>query len=475
MPRWSSSPPRGAEIEPATGHALAAVLDPAFSTVRSQLDAPLRFLAVGGPLYAAQDESIMREDLKRTVTGSVLACTVLLVLAFEGFLIPFAALAALAAALVWTAAWVGLVMGPISAVGVGFAAVLVGLGIDYGIHGGARFRDRLLALDDPVPALDTTFRHTGPGIVTSAVTTAVAFATLSLAHFRPLRELGQMVSAGIVFILVAAGTVGAALLVVSHRRRPARPGLLWRALGTAVEGVVTLATRRPLVTISAAVVVTGLAAVALTRLELDPSLTALRPANHPALEAEQLLVERFGVGLDTSTVVIPGADLHQALDRATAVERLLRDTLGDNAELATPTTWLAGGASSDRLAALAAMPLVHAADDLERELRAAGFNPAAFATGLAALRALGHGRDPGAPPPESWPDWLHELVRTDSDGIWLALRLRLAADVWTDGATGRARAACQGARPGQRPSPRRRRSAPSCAPSPRRTSPPWLW
>ena len=58
--------PARAEIDPAGGRALLARLDAAYARVRARSPVPLELQAVGGPIYAAQDEGILRADLARS-------------------------------------------------------------------------------------------------------------------------------------------------------------------------------------------------------------------------------------------------------------------------------------------------------------------------------------------------------------------------------------------------------------------------
>jgi hypothetical protein len=427
--------PARAEIDPEGGRALAAVLAAATARVRRELGQPLRFAAVGGPLYAAQDEAILRADLTRTVSGSAAGVGLALVAGFEGVLVPLAILLAVAAGVVWTGAFAVLAGGGLTAVGIGFTAALVGLGVEYGIHGGARFQEARLAGATPAEALRRAFAEAGPGVVSSALTTAVALAALAVSHFRPLAEMGVVLTAGVLATLVTTATIGAAVLVVRRRPAAARraPGFWRRRAQPAVDALVGLAARRPWSVLAAALLVSAVAAWGLPRLALDADLRALRPADHPALAAERLLVERFGLGLDTATVVVRGADLGEALARAAAVRRTLGRTLGPDAEVSSPSDWLvAGTRRAARLRQLATLPLGRAADDLERELAAAGLAPRAFAPALAALRALGRGEDPGMPPPGAWPDWLRELVRAPAPGggaaVAVSVRLPLGRE-----------------------------------------------
>jgi predicted RND superfamily exporter protein len=419
--------PARAEIDPAGGRALLVELARAGARVRETLGVPLDFVAVGGPLYAAQDEALIRSDLIRTAAASGLGVTVFLLAGFGGGFIPLVILASVLAGVVWTVGIAGIWPGSVTVVGIGFTAALLGVGVEYGIHGGARFRLHRLGGRSAREALAAVFRDPGPGIVSSALTTAAGLVALGLAHFRPLREMGQVLTIGVLATLATTATLGAGLLAVFPRRSGAGDSpRLWRRFGQpAVDGVTGFAARRPAAVLAAAAVLSAVSAWGVSRLELSTDLRSLRPEDHPALEAERLLVETFGVGLDTFTVVVRGRTLDEALDGAARVRPVLARTLGPEAEISAPSDWLLRGERlARRLRELEALPLEGAADDLERELRAAGFRLEPFAAALAALRALGRGVDPGSPPPGAWPRWISELVREGPRGAAVALHVR---------------------------------------------------
>lgn len=397
--------PARAEIDPAGGKALLAELDRAYMKVRGSSSIPLDFKAVGGPIYAAQDETLLRGDLSRTATASALGVAVLLLLGFGGAFIPLTILESVVAGLVWTVAITALWQGRITVVGVGFAAALLGMGVEYGIHGGARFRQLRLAGQDAATALAGTFRDPGPGIVSSALTTAAGLGALCLAHFRPLRELGQVLTVGVLVTLVTTVGIGAAVLVGFPRRSEATSGgpRLWRRFGQpALESTTGFAARRPWTVVGMAVLLTAVSGWGVSRLSFSTDLRSLRPADHPSTEAERVLVDTFAVGLDTFTVVAPGRTLGEALDKAAAARPVLEAGLGKTAQITSPADWLIQGRRLERrLAELRALPLERAADDFGRELVAAGFKLAPFEPALAAMRAAGRGEDPGLPPARS--------------------------------------------------------------------------
>ena len=236
--------PASAEVDPAGGRALLAALRRAYREVRSSVGVPLDFQAVGGPIYAAQDEAIFRADLSATAISTCVGLALVMILGFEGLLLPSVILAAVAAGTVWMAAGVSLELGSLSVLGVGFTAALLGMGVDYGILGSALFRERRLQGDGVAAALAAAFRETGPGNATTAFTTAAGLASLTVAHFRLLKELGQVLTVGIVATLVATATLGAAWLAGFPRASAGlRPLRLWPRFGRPV--VAGLAESRP--------------------------------------------------------------------------------------------------------------------------------------------------------------------------------------------------------------------------------------
>jgi predicted RND superfamily exporter protein len=409
--------PARAEVDPEGGRALLATLQGAYAGVRKRLSVPLDFQAVGGPIYAAQDEAVFRADLTSTASGTVFGLALVMILGFEGLFLPTAILAAVTAGTIWMVAGASLELGSISVVGVGFGSALLGMGVDFGILGSSLFRERRLRGESVAAALAAAFRETGPGNATTAFTTAAGLAALSIAHFRLLRELGQVLSVGVVATLVATATLCAAVLAgfpgASVRFRPLR---LWPRFGRPLlTGLAELSARRWRTCLILTLLVTAAAGWGISRLTLSTDLRALRPADAPSAAAERLLVEKFSLGLDTFSVVLRGRDLGEALDRAAAARRILEARFGPRAEITSPADWLVlGDRLRQRMAELHGLPLERAANDFQRELTAAGFKLDPFAAALTTLRALGRGEDPGAPSFAQWPRWMSELVRLGS-------------------------------------------------------------
>ncbi|HEV7514978.1 MAG TPA: MMPL family transporter, partial [Thermoanaerobaculia bacterium] len=431
--------PARSELDPAAGRALVAELDRAYAAVRREAEIPLVFHAVGGPIYAAHDEAVIREDVFRITLSSIVLVGLLVLAGFEGLVMTVVLFATVTVGLVWAAAATSLLLGSLSVVGIAFIATLLGMGIDYGIHGGARFRLLLLDGESRPEALLGALRQTGPAILAATLTTAAALSALGLAHFRPLREMGLVLAIGLLSILAATATFGAALIAWFPRPRSLRGGtfLIRRFWTPFLAALVGFSVRRPRLVLAGTVVLSLLALAGLPRLSLNPDLRTLRPDDPESSTAEQMLFTKFGLGLDTTTVVLRDRDLPHALDDAARVRQILEGALGQTADITSPADWMvSGGRMAERLAALRTLPLAAAADSLERDLAAAGFRVERFAGAIAALRAMGRGEDPGAPPTGAWPSAMAELIRPavgPKGGTAVAVHVRAPVGRWAAG------------------------------------------
>jgi uncharacterized protein len=96
------------------------------------------------------------------------------------------------------------------------AAVLIGLGIEYGVHLTMRYREERTHLE-VLPALEATLLGTFNGALTSAFTNAAAFFVLVFAEFSAFRQFGFLASVGVMATVASTYAMGPAVLVISER------------------------------------------------------------------------------------------------------------------------------------------------------------------------------------------------------------------------------------------------------------------
>jgi uncharacterized protein len=127
--------------------------------------------------------------------------------------------------IVLTLAIATLTVGHLNPVTSFLAAILIGLGIEYGVHLSMRYWEERRELA-PEAALVATMQGTLAGAATSAATNAAAFAVLGFADFAAFRQFGLIAAAGVVVTVLAAYALGPAILVASEKVRRVTPNPL---------------------------------------------------------------------------------------------------------------------------------------------------------------------------------------------------------------------------------------------------------
>ncbi|MBT3343962.1 MAG: MMPL family transporter [Gemmatimonadetes bacterium] len=166
---------------------------------------------------ASTQYTVVLQDLKSSALYAFLGVIVLISLYFRRLLSPLFIVFPLLMSLSWTFGVTYLVIGNLNQITVCLFAILFGLGIDFGIHIFARYREARRRGVDIELALVETVCHTGSALTTTAVTTAVAFYSLLFSDFKGFSEFGFIVGTGIMFSLVAMVVVCPAFIVLAER------------------------------------------------------------------------------------------------------------------------------------------------------------------------------------------------------------------------------------------------------------------
>ena len=246
----------------------------------------------GKPVLQADELATTDRDMRRAATVAVVAIALLFMAVFRGWRRPLLAVAAFALAFGWTYGFATLAVGRLNLLSIVFMLVLVGVGLDYGIHVVARFmeaRRRRIAAG----ALRTVMRTAAPANLTGGVTSAAVFLLALLTGFQGLRELGVIAGVGLLFCVLAMSTVLPALLYLTERRRRRDPRP--RPAPDATEPSVHPhhPSRRLdwlLVTLPAALAIAGLA-VAVAGLRFERNLLKLQAADLDSVEWEHRVFE----------------------------------------------------------------------------------------------------------------------------------------------------------------------------------------
>ncbi len=260
---------------------------------------------------------------KDVASGTAIALVVLtltLIVYFRGFrsvpliLTPLitAALAALAFAYYWAS--------HLNLVGAFMFAVLLGIGIDFGIHILARFRDERsegAALQD---ALVTTLATAGVSTGAGAASTAIAFALLGVAEFKGISQFGVIASVGITLAFLCAIVVLPAMLVLFERVWPWRPPRKKQFNREA-----SLPTRLPVPALLAVVLVLAGAGFGIAKLGVVEFETDLRKfeVQLAKTDEERARAEQYREAVGQAQTSTPAIALAHSPEEAAAVYRHL--------------------------------------------------------------------------------------------------------------------------------------------------------
>ena len=286
-----------------------------------------------------------RADMLRAGAVAFGAVGLLLLIGFRGVKHPVLALFVLAVGLAWSFGFTTFAVGHLNILSVSFAVILIGLGIDFGIHYLARYLQRRAEGLDLEDALCETSAGVGVGIITAAVTTALAFFCATFTRFLGVAELGIIAGGGVLLCALATFVCLPALIALADEHVPAarlpKPmGFGWLRTGTSrFPAVVTLLG-------FAAVIGIGVQAVQIgphgagSKLEFDHNLLALRPGDAESADGRVRLRAAGGPSLLYAVALADSAEearelaaRFEALPTVARVEDLARRLPGgDRAE-----------------------------------------------------------------------------------------------------------------------------------------------
>lgn len=187
-------------------------LAPLVSTIRKARDralarpgpAGLRADLTGAPALAVDELASIQASSVSTSVLSAGGILLLLLWVFRSFRHTAITIVPLLVGMTITLGFVELAYDGLNLVTSSFMSVLMGLGIDFGVHIVLRYKEERGAGNDVHPALRASLIATGPAIVAGGVTTLFAFLTTTVTEFAAFRALGIITAVGLLVMLACA-------------------------------------------------------------------------------------------------------------------------------------------------------------------------------------------------------------------------------------------------------------------------------
>ena len=283
----------------------------------------------GRPVYVEEIATSMQHDMSHSVGATSIIIAILFWLTHRRWVPMLWLLALLGLILFATLALGALVLGTISVVALGFAAVLLGLAVDYAV---VHYQEALAHPQMTVPEIR---RAIAPSILWAAITTMSAFMVLNLGGLPGLGQLGSLVAIGIgVSALVMVMIYLPPLFPERRQPRSNQATFRWWNYFIAPEphGIDAPAAqtgRRRDIAATPVFLLTGLiffsACVVLCfqRPRLDRSGNALQPQHGEAQTTLDEMTAELGLPPQPLWLIISGRDEAEIYQRLTSAETLL--------------------------------------------------------------------------------------------------------------------------------------------------------
>ena len=218
---------------------------------------------------------------------SLAAVAIVIIAGFGGIRHAMMANGVLVIGMAWAFGWATVSVGHLNILSVTFTVTMIGVGIDYGTYYIGRYLEFRRAGHACDAALLETSGSVGPGILTGAITTAVAFFCAALTSFVGVAELGMIAGGGILLCCAAELLVLPAVVAIVDRS--------W--LGSRIPEPVPVhawlapVLRHPRFVALAAMAGTMALAGGLHELDYDHNLLNLQPDGLESVAVEKKLLE----------------------------------------------------------------------------------------------------------------------------------------------------------------------------------------
>ena len=378
--------PKGQALRGDDARAVVADVEAVLDPLR-KAHPDMTFGLTGGHAIAAATEVMLTRDL--TISGSIsmLLASIVFALLFKRVRALAAVMPPLVLGTVWTAGFAAMLPGGLSAIAVAFMSVVVGVGVDTGVHVYSALLAARREGHAPREAARLARSRTARAVLFAAITAGAAFAALVMSDIRAVRQLGLLCAAGELLTAVAIVLVTPEIGKYLEKGPPPPPQeARWTGVFAWLTGT------RPRALLCAAVAVAPIAILAITGAPpLAEAIVAIRPSKMEPLRVQQQVFDAFGGKRGQWVVLLADPSLDAARARGDRMAERLA-AMKEDVESVDSLSAIAPAESTqrERLAARDALDLPAKSEDLSRALTDTGFAVDRFEGAIASMKSASH-------------------------------------------------------------------------------------
>lgn len=279
----------------------------------------------GRYMKRVEQEEILSQDLQTATSVALFLLFLFAVLYLRSVRATVLVLVPLSVGTLWGFAWAALVFGNLNILTTFLGAILLGLGVDYGIHLVSRYYEARSEQKRVEQALMIALSTSGRASMYAGLTTMAALGSLALSSFRAFYEFGVIAFGGMLLILLSYATVLPVIILAYARLFPKTES---EPLGRVPLAVVAADEFAPALTLgmnpsrrrvrrmraiyaataSSLVVIVLLSCIGLSRVELERDFRAVQMTDTPTWRLDELVNDIIGQSQTPAVVLVDSAE-----------------------------------------------------------------------------------------------------------------------------------------------------------------------
>ena len=272
----------------------------------------------------SDEQDAVGKDIGIGVLVALLLVLTLFILTFRMWASPILAALNLVIGIIITAGLAAIYPGRLTPFTAMFAVILVGLGIDYAIHIISLYTERRMIDPDAATAMEEALAKSGSGVITGALTTAIAFAALAVSTTLGIREMGIVLGLGI-FTTMVVTLVGLPAFLAARERvllklKRGKPLKHRHVEFRFLSGYGGAVAKRPWVFLAIALLLTGFFAYQASQARFDANMMNMEPEGMESVALYDTLEKAFDFTPDFAMVAASSIDeSYEIAERAKAM------------------------------------------------------------------------------------------------------------------------------------------------------------